>query len=394
MKISSNPDLDLKVLIVDLSRRYGGSSSRVLSLLQHVKQNQIALAGLHNSPILKAAEHIGVTIYDLGSNKVDPRILFRLTRIIRQDGFHVVDTHNIQAKFWSSIATSITRVAFVSTLHSWYSQEHGRGSFRGWFYTSLELLTNRHLNGYITVSQNDREKLIQSGFPQSKIELIYNAVSIDPKSVTELSESELVQLNIPENAVICTAVGRLEPVKGYGILLKAIKGVLKNFPDVYCLIVGDGNLKKDLKKQIIDLKLQNRVHLLGYQNHNKVMSILRSSDIFVMPSLYEGTPISLLEAAALGKAIVASRVGGIPELINDGEQAILFSPGDHQALVEAITQFVSDKKKTREFGKQAQIRIRNRFRLDTMVQATKHAYNRAWKDFRKLRNKATMESPP
>ncbi len=380
MKSSSNPDLDLKVLIVDLSRRYGGSSSRVLSLLHQFKSNRIALAGLKNSPILKAAEQIGATIYDLGSYKVDPRILFRLIRIICREGYHVVDTHNIQAKFWASIATSIRRVAFVSTLHSWYAHEHGKGSFRGWFYTSLELLTNRNLDRYITVSQNDQEKLIQSGIPQSKIELIYNAVSIDPKSVTGLSDSRLLQLNIPENSVICTAVGRLVPVKGYGVLIRAIKEISRKFPEVYCLIVGDGNLYLELKKHINDLELQNRVHLLGYQKHNKVMSILKSSDIFVMPSLYEGTPIALLEAAAMGKAIIASRVGGIPELVNDGEQAILFSPGDHQVLVEAITQFVSDKKKAREFGKQAQIRIRSRFGLDAMVQATKLAYIKAWKE--------------
>jgi glycosyltransferase involved in cell wall biosynthesis len=268
----------------------------------------------------------------------------------------------------------------VSTLHSWYAHEHGKGSIRGWFYTSLELLTNWHLNKYITVSQNDQEKLIQSGIPKSKIDLIYNAVSIDPKSITGLSGSRLLQLNIPENAVICTAVGRLVPVKGYGILIRAIKEISKKFSEVYCLIVGDGNLYLELNKQINDLKLQNRVHLLGYQKHSKVMSILKASDIFVMPSLYEGTPIALLEAAAMGKAIIASRVGGIPELVNDGEQAILFSPGDHRVLVEAITQFVSDKKKAREFGKQAQIRIKKRFGLDAMVQATKLAYIKAWKE--------------
>jgi len=369
---------DPKTLIIDFSKGYGGASSRVLSLLQNIPVGQVALAGLANSQVIQAAIDLGVPVYIVGTSKLDLRILKRLANIIRNDGYQVIDTHNIQAKFWGSLAASISKAGLVSTIHSWYAHEHGKKSLRGRLYTWLELRTNHNLSAYITVSQKDHAMLIQSGIPDADIELIYNAVSVDTWKIPDFKEQFQTKLGIPESALICTAVGRLVAVKGYDVLIDAFHIIAAQIPNLYCVILGDGELYQEHYQRVQELGLDERVKLLGYCDHATVLSIVKSSDIFVMPSRYEGTPIALLEAAALGKAIVASQAGGIPELVTDGEHAILVPPEDPIFLADTLIQLAQDQEKINMFGEQAQRRVQKKFTLERMVERTRQTYLTAW----------------
>ena len=367
----------LRILIIDLSKRYGGSSTRVLSLLNKMDGVDIALAGLKSSPVVQAAMKLCIPVYVLGRKKYDPRILFNLVSLIRDKDFQVVDTHNIQSKIWGSIAASITGSALVSTIHSWYAHEHGKRSVRGFLYTAIELSTNRHLKYYITVSKKDQEMLLKSGISPDKINLIYNAVTFDPVSIPNCKDELKNKYEFPKNSIICTAVGRLVPVKGFDILVKAISKIANEQKKIHCLIVGDGELSAELKRLIQNLGMENRIKLTGYCERNNVLSILRASDIFIMSSLYEGTPIALLEAGLLGMSIIASKTGGIPELVVDGEHAILVDPRDLNALANAILKLAEDDKLRSEFGLRAQKRVREMFSVELMTDATYHVYDRA-----------------
>ena len=369
----------VKVLIVDLSRDFGGASSRVLSLLRYLPAGQVGFVGLENSPVSLAAKKLSIPVHCISSSKVKPIILWRLIKIIRQGGYQVIDTHNIQSKLWGSMAAIVTGKALVSTLHSWYGSEHKSNSWRGRFYTHLEKHTNSKLSLYITVAKTIKEALLESGFQSSKVELIHNAVFIDSVAIPEYKKQLDVQFAIPGSSTIFTAVGRLVPVKGYGALIRSFREVAFRYPDSYCLIVGDGELRKELNEIIQENELQNKVYLLGYCDHNTVLSIIKSSDVFVMPSQSEGTPIALLEAAALGKAIIASDVGGIPELVSNGEHAILIPPSDHEALIQALIKFADNQNLRDAYGKRAQQRVQEKFDIDTMINSTYEAYKKAWK---------------
>ena len=131
MTPSQISETDTKVLLIDLAKGYGGASTRVLSILEYSSLAHIALAGLKDSPVTQAAKQLGAPIHIVGSHKADPRILFHLIKIIRDGKYQVIDTHNIQAKFWGSLAANITRRGLVSTIHSWYTHEHGGSSVRG-----------------------------------------------------------------------------------------------------------------------------------------------------------------------------------------------------------------------------------------------------------------------
>jgi hypothetical protein len=154
-----------KVLILDLSKSYGGSNSRLLSLMTRSAPGTIGLAGLRAGPITLQAAQLGLHAHPISGHKADPRLLFRLIQIIRREGYNVLDSQNIQSKFWANLAALMANTALVSTLNSWYAHEHSTTLVKGRFYQSLEFLTNQSLDLYITVSEKDRQMLIGAGIP-------------------------------------------------------------------------------------------------------------------------------------------------------------------------------------------------------------------------------------
>lgn len=366
-----------KTLIVDLSTQYGGSTSRVLSMLTRFPQGQVLLASLDKSAITREAQKLGLPVHIVGHRKTDPRIIMRLVDLIRTHHIQVLDSQNIQSKFYASIASTGTRTALVSTINSWYANEHGGKSIKGWLYTLLELLTNWNLSLYITVSQKDRQALLRSGIDSENIELIYNA--FEAKDMPAVSDTWLHEkLGLPTDRMLCTAVGRLVAIKGYDVFVEAARRACETVPVLTCVIIGEGEEHERLKSQIEAAGLQDRVILAGYFDRDQVACALKSSSLFVMPSHYEGTPIALLEAAALECPIVASDTGGIPELVTNEEHALLVPPGDSSALAKAIIRLCQDRQLAKDLAKNAQHRAKTEFNFETQVSTTLHAYQKAW----------------
>ncbi|HKJ39164.1 MAG TPA: glycosyltransferase, partial [Anaerolineales bacterium] len=158
----------VKTLIVDLSRKFGGASSRVLTLMQNFPSSQASLAVLENSPIAREAQRLGLPFVIVGKYKTSPLIFFRLVSMIRRNGYHVLDTQNPQSKFWGSFAAWVTGIPLVSTLNSWYIDEHGKRSVRGFLYSLLEFGTNFALSRYIVVSQSIFDALVRYGVEPSR----------------------------------------------------------------------------------------------------------------------------------------------------------------------------------------------------------------------------------
>jgi len=368
----------IKTLIVDLSMQYGGSTSRVVELMKHLPAEEAALASLAASAVTQHADQLNLPVHIMGRSKMDPRILANLIRLIRAENFQVLDSQNIQSKFWASLAARLTHTALISTIHSWYENEHGRKSIKGKIYTQIELSTNSNLGYYITVSEKDRQSLLQSGFPEERIQLIYNAVTIEPESADRDPERIRKAWRLPLNAVICLAVGRLVPVKGYDILIDAVKLALAQIPNLHCIIIGEGESRENLSNQIKQNGLEGRIRLVGYYGRNDTLSGLKACDFFIMPSRYEGTPIALLEAAAFGCPIIASRSGGIPELVTHEQHALLVPPEDPASLAKALIQLDQNRQLAAFLGANAKNHIEAHFNLDRQVRLTQQTYKKAW----------------
>jgi glycosyltransferase involved in cell wall biosynthesis len=366
-----------KVLILDLSKHYGGSNSRILSLMTRSTPGTIGLAGLKTGVITRQAMQMGLQVHAVSAHKADPRLLLRLMKVIREEGYNVLDSQNIQSKFWANLAALLTGTTLVSTLNSWYAHEHSTTLIKGRLYTSLELSTNQSLDLYITVSEKDRQMLLSSSIPEDAIELIYNTIDLDVSAISGDSDGLKKQFDLPPQSIVCTGIGRLVPQKGFDILIEAFAQIASQVPDLYCLIIGEGEDKEKLVGQIRAASLEKRIRLIGYQDREKAMSILKSSDIFVMPSRYEGTPIALLEAAALARPILAACAGGIPELVTHEQHAYLVPTQDTTALAQGFVKLALDRDYARTLGHNAQGRVRERFNPESQVNETWAAYEKA-----------------
>ena len=366
-----------RTLIVDLSLGFGGASSRVLALLGKLPHERSALAGLDQSEISQQARKLGLRVHGVGTSKTDPRIPARLVSLIRDYDYQVVDTQNVQSKLWASLAVWRTGTALVSTINSWYALEHG-ASLKGSLYQFIELNTNRNLAMYITVSSEGRDRLLESGISEQVIAMIPNAIEIDVESVPGDRASMLRSFGWPEHAFVCCAAGRLVWAKGYEVLIEAIAQLAQEHPHLYCVILGDGPQRGDLDAQIARAGLRERIRLGGFRSPGETLSTIKSCDVFVMPSRSEGTPLALLEAAALCRPILASRVGGIPDLVSDREQALLVAPGDVSALAAGLSWLVDKPQFAARLGMEAQRRVRAEYSLQSQVDATMQVYRNAW----------------
>lgn len=366
-----------KVLILDLSKHYGGSNSRILSLMTRSAPGTIALAGLNEGVITRQAVQQGLRVHALAGHKADPRLLLRLVRVIRREGYNVLDSQNIQSKFWANLAALASGTALVSTLNSWYAHEHSTTLVKGRLYTALELWTNQALDLYITVSEKDRQMLLGRGIPAERIELIYNTIDLDVSAIPGDGAWLRQEFGLPADSLVFTGIGRLVPQKGFDILVEALRQAAARIPQVHCLVLGEGEDREKLSAQIRGAGLEERIHLAGYQERARVLSILKASDGFLMPSRYEGTPIALLEAAALGRPILAACAGGIPELVTHEQHAHLVPVLDPAELAQGLVRLAEDRGYAEALGRRAQARVRERFDPETQVRQTWAAYEKA-----------------
>ncbi len=365
-----------RTLVIDLSHEFGGSSTRALGIVAALGR-EAALAAVKDSPVFVNATQMGLEVYAVGKGKTDWRILPNLLHVIRSGKFRVLDTQNIQSKFWGSMAAFLSGSALVSTLNSWYFFEHG-GNWKGRLYTLLELLTNLSLDGYITVSQAVYEAARKAAPRAPFVDLIYNAVQVSADEIEGSGKALRHRFGFAEEAVICTSVGRLVWAKGYEDLIEAMRLVTGQDASAQVLIVGEGDLRPALEAQIAQNGLAGRIRLAGYQDRDSVLSILRGSDVFVMPSRQEGTPIALLEAGAMGLPILATSSGGIPELVKDGEQALLVPPGNPPALAKRLLELLQNADLRRALGAKAKAHVNAHFGIQAQAQATRAAYQKAW----------------
>jgi glycosyltransferase involved in cell wall biosynthesis len=248
---------------------------------------------------------------------------------------------------------------------------------RGLIYQWLDRLTRPLTDLYVTVSDDIRRRLLDDGVSRERIEVVPNALALDPETITGDPAWLRETYQLPCRSPVCCAVGRLVPAKGYPTLLDAMARLAEKPIDLHCLIVGSGELHDALKRQIASLGLGQRVRLLGHCDRNDTLRIVKSSDIFVMPSYSEGMPLALLEAAALARPIVATRVGGIPQMLVDGEHALLVEPGDADALAAMLARVCEQTDAARDLGLRAQASIRQRHNVDAQADALAQAYRRA-----------------
>jgi len=243
--------------------------------------------------------------------------------------------------------------------------------------TASHFLSGRIFNLFadfvITNSDSEREKLVRNGLSAHKIRTVHNFVYMWPPE-TPLCQSEIkTTWGLENGEPVVGIVGRLIPCKGHRYFLEAAKTVLEQVPRARFVIVGDGPLGPDLRRRARRLGIERQVIFTGFQR-KELSSLYAIMDVLVLPSTYEPFGNVSLEAMAFGKPVVASNVGGIPEVVVDGETGLLVPPGHSASLAQAVLLLLKDKELARQMGKAGRKRLRNYFTRERAIKELEQIY--------------------
>ena len=228
----------------------------------------------------------------------------------------------------------------------------------------------------VTVSKNIKGFLNQRvGIKSDRVEVVYNGIDVHSYRVNKgIRDRIRKDFGIGETQPVIGAIGNLSPVKGHTYFLRAAALIKKEIPGVKLLIAGRGSLLDDLKKESVALGLEHNVIFLGYRGD--IPALLQAIDIFILSSISEGLPLSLLEAMACERPVVATNVGGIPEVMNDGETGFLVAARDPDALGDRVLNLLKNNALAGQFGEAGRARVKRDFEIEGMIQRYHELYEK------------------
>lgn len=330
----------------------GGLERVVIDLIgvQQAAGHRCQVACLFERGALAAElDAIGVPVIACGKQRgFDLAAVRRLRAAIRAHGTEVLNTHNAMAHYYAAIASPGLRLRRINTRHSMgVTARHRR---RDWLYRASMIGTDT----VISVSRAALEAaLAQHLVPAAKAVAIPNGIPIGefrPRS-DEARRRLAETLGLPAGSAVLGTVGRLHPAKDHALLLRAFAQLVTGHPQAALVVVGDGALRTDLERDAEALGIADRVRFLG--DRSDVKALLCAFDLFVMSSRTEGYSIALVEACAAALPIVATAVGGNPEIVEDGRNGLIVPPGDAAALTAALVALLTDSPRRAAMGEAA-----------------------------------------
>ena len=219
----------------------------------------------------------------------------------------------------------------------------------------------------IAISRQIEQSLIAGGVSVKNVRTVYSGIELSEKQLTHNGQAIRQMIGLPNEAVLFGTVANLFPRKGYEVMLRALPAIVRAVPTVHYVIVGsdDHDYADRLSKLAQELKIADRVHIVGFQD--PVQPFLAALDLYVHPALMEGFGIAVVEAMAMGKAVVATTTGGLPEVVAQGETGLLVPPGDAESLAAAVVSLLEDKVRREQMGRNGKAHAQDRFSLDASV---------------------------
>jgi len=303
----------------------------------------------------------------------DLRALFALYRIMGEGRYDLIHCHSTKAGILGRLGAMLTSDSIIMfTAHGWVFTED-QAYWKRWFLAQLERLLAKVATKIICVSAYDRDLALHFKVScPAKLIVICNG--IDPYPFSQAQGSELRQQWATGRAPVLAFVGRLAPQKDPLTLLEATR----QLSEVKLLLVGDGPLRAEVERFIRENGLVNRVLLTGVRAD--IPDILAASDVFVSPSRWEGLPLAVIEAMMAGLPVVATRVGGVPELVEDGVTGFLVSPRDPEALTAAIQKLLDNEDLRCKMGQLGRRKALSHFTLERMLAQTQEVYQKVFRE--------------
>lgn len=362
------------VRVVYLSHAYmvGGAEEMVLNLVRRLPNRyEPAVVCIHSAgPIGEEIRKTGVSFNVLGLSPglLRPFDVLRLRDVLHRFQPTIVHTFLLTGSLYGRFAAMMAGVPIVigTEVNIYENKRASHARFEKWLM--------RGTDAVIASAKSVKEFYVgQIGADPAKVEVIYNAVDWSQLATTMTRDDVRASIGVPQDAIAAGIIARLTEQKAHRVLFDAL-AQHPRLQQLHLVVVGDGELRESLQQRVATLGLQQRVHFVGARRD--LGNILNAVDLFTMPSLWEGLPLSLVLAMGAGLPVVTTRVAGIPEVVQHDVSGLLVPPGKSDELAHALARLVEDESLRRSLGEQARAFVRPRFGVETYVDAITGVYDR------------------
>jgi glycosyltransferase involved in cell wall biosynthesis len=352
-----------------------GAERHLITMLPELDRQSFDICVIILTEPKKPVDQLLITLQQTGiksermiiNGHADLYLVFRLARRLRDLDPCVVHTHLLHADLYGTVAARMAGIPAI------ISSRHNDDPFRArWPLSFLIRIINRYTNRFIAISERVRAFTVKTEkVPVSVVDTVYYGLAVDTEYNRHVIDArdEFGLLKGP--LLVCAA--RLTEQKGHKWLLRAFRSVVDQLPETSLLLLGDGPLREHLEDTVVNLDLVKNVRFAGWRTD--VMSILPSTDLFVLASEWEGFGLAILEAMSFSLPIIATKVGGIPEVVLDGETGWLVKARDSDALAGSILAAVSSPHKMLQCGQRGRLRVQDTFSVQKMIFDTEKIYN-------------------
>jgi glycosyltransferase involved in cell wall biosynthesis len=296
----------------------------------------------------------------------DVRWARKFFHLLQAEQVVLIHAHEFTANTYGTLLGRLAGIPVVATVHgkNYYSEQGKRRTAYRFVSRAARM---------VAVSEDLKQFVVERvSIPPNRITVIYNGVEIPPLFDGQQVQSSKKELNLMKWDHVIGSVGSLYPVKGQIHLIRALPAILRVHPRTGLVLVGQGDLAEELKAEAVRIQVEEHVQFLGFRSDIPVL--LNLMDVFVLPSLSEGLSMALLEAMAAECPVVATRVGGNVELVEEGVTGYLVPSESPQLLAERVIDLLRNREEARRFGRRGRDRVREKFSLAGMVDAYQECY--------------------
>jgi glycosyltransferase involved in cell wall biosynthesis len=386
--VKSENDKKTVIFVID-GLGVGGAERLMIPILACLDRESFearvcVLQSKEGNPLAADIQALGVSVDSLDVKHLrDFTAILKLRKYLKKHKADIVHTQLEFANILGNISARSMGLPGISTIHVLPVPEAGfKARLHQWAeWTALRLFCDR----VITVSEETRRHYIdQSGISPEKLSTIYNGIDLEQfqRIEPDLAHAALrKEFALPDDAILLITVAVLRPPKGIQFMIRALPSILASYPNVYYLVVGDGIHADALVDEVVQNNLKEHVLFAG--SRRDIAKLLSGSDIFVLPTLTEALPTVLAEAMACRLPIIASAVGGVPEMVQTGENGILVTPADPGELSAACIQLLVDRDLRMSMGKMGWLKVNEKFNVKRQVLQLQEEYLELINDYEK-----------
>jgi glycosyltransferase involved in cell wall biosynthesis len=367
----------IKILHLISGDLWAGAESQALTLISSLNRKpelELLSITFNQGKLSQELRQLGIRTYVLDEKKNNVFQLFlKVRRILLEQKVEILHSHRYKENVIGGLAACFRRGPYlVKTVHGLVEPYKGIKKFKLGFYNFLDRWITRLLFHRVICVSHDISQKLRKELPNTEIICIRNCVDLERLKVGKHKKQTKRELGFEPDSPLIGTVGRLSPIKGMEYLLRASRILIERVPDLRVLIVGEGSERMVLVQLASKLGLDSHVAFTGHRED--VLNLISAMDVFILPSLSEGIPMVLLETMALSVPIVATRVGGIPEILENGQTAFLVPPKDENALADACHYLLLHKKEAEMIAEQGAKKVRECFSAESMAQNVEQIY--------------------